>query len=40
MFAWDQRRSKCVNFAYSGCGGTENLFFKVEECKKTCSILA
>lgn len=31
---------KCVPFTYSGCGGTENLFITLKDCKKTCSPLA
>ncbi|KHJ96958.1 Kunitz/Bovine pancreatic trypsin inhibitor domain protein [Oesophagostomum dentatum] len=35
-FGYDSTLQKCVLFVYGGCGGNNNRFNTVEECRRTC----
>ncbi|KAL1472854.1 hypothetical protein MTO96_039053 [Rhipicephalus appendiculatus] len=36
-FYFDTETGKCTSFFYGGCGGNENNFETIEECKKACA---
>ncbi|OON19645.1 Kunitz/Bovine pancreatic trypsin inhibitor domain protein [Opisthorchis viverrini] len=33
---FDKEKGECVDFEYSGCGGNDNKFRHVEDCRETC----
>ncbi|KAL0859200.1 hypothetical protein ABMA27_011017 [Loxostege sticticalis] len=35
-FAFDSNTGKCTEFVYGGCGGNDNLFHTLEECRSAC----
>uniref|UniRef100_A0AC34G1H2 BPTI/Kunitz inhibitor domain-containing protein n=1 Tax=Panagrolaimus sp. ES5 TaxID=591445 RepID=A0AC34G1H2_9BILA len=37
MYYFDTRMSVCQPFVYKGCGGNENRYKSLEECRKACS---
>ncbi|KAJ9575684.1 hypothetical protein L9F63_007443 [Diploptera punctata] len=37
-YYFNMKTKKCEQFVYSGCGGNNNRFETLEECKKLCSI--
>ncbi|KAM9852029.1 collagen alpha-6(VI) chain-like [Aulostomus maculatus] len=36
MFFFDSKRNQCSRFRYSGCGGNDNRFKTLRDCKKVC----